>query len=209
MASTDAQLAPFKNQACRITFALRLNTGALNSGAAGLDSEVSLDGGTFTDCTNEATEIATSSGIYYLDLTSGEMNADTVAVVVKSSTPNAVTLDYVMYPQSFTNLITANVGALNANITSAARLATSCAQMIVASVDSATYAPTTVDFETSLTSNLATDFYKGRSLIFTSGGLGLQAARIVGSVYTGNNKHKLTVTALTAAPANGVFFIIV
>jgi hypothetical protein len=63
MASTDARPVPIKNTAFRLTFALRLNTGGVSSGAAGLDSEISKDGGTFVDCTNEATEIATSSGI--------------------------------------------------------------------------------------------------------------------------------------------------
>ena len=102
MASTDASPWPVKNQAFRVTFDLRLNTGALNTGAAGLDSEVSKDAGTFTDCTNEATEIATSSGHYYLDLTSTEMDADTVCIQIKSSTTNAVTQTIVLYPVSIT-----------------------------------------------------------------------------------------------------------
>lgn len=102
MAATDASPWPIKGQAFRVSFDLRLNTGALNTGAAGLDSEVSKDAGTFSDCTNEATEIATSSGHYYLDLTSTEMTADTVVVQVKSSTTNAVTQTLVLYPVSIT-----------------------------------------------------------------------------------------------------------
>lgn len=99
MASTDARPVPIKNTAFRAYFDLRLNTGAVNTGASGLDSEVSKDGGTFADCTNEATEIATSSGHYYLDLTSTEMNADSVVVQVKSTTTDAVTRTIVIYPQ--------------------------------------------------------------------------------------------------------------
>lgn len=99
MASTDANPQPKKNVAFRVTFPIYDNTGALVTGASGLDSEVSKDAGTFTDCTNEATEIATSSGIYYLDLTSTEMNADTVAVIVKTSTSDAKTTVLVFYPQ--------------------------------------------------------------------------------------------------------------
>lgn len=98
MASTDATPLPKKNTAYRVTFPILDNTGALVTGAAGLDSEVSKDGGTFADCTNEATEIATSSGVYYLDLTSTEMNADTVAIIVKTSTTNAKTTTLVLYP---------------------------------------------------------------------------------------------------------------
>lgn len=99
MASTDARPVPIKNTAFRVYFPILNNTGALVTGAAGLDSERSIDGGTFADCTNEATEVATSSGIYYLDLTSGEMNGDCVVVIVKTSTTDAKTTTLVFYPQ--------------------------------------------------------------------------------------------------------------
>jgi hypothetical protein len=99
MASTDALPLPRKNVAYRVTFPILDADGDLVTGATGLDSEVSKDGGTFTDCTNEATEIATSSGIYYLDLSSTEMNADTVAVIVKTSSSGAKTTVLIFYPQ--------------------------------------------------------------------------------------------------------------
>jgi hypothetical protein len=102
MASTDASPWPVKNQAFRVTFPIWKNDSTLITGATGLDSEVSKDGGTFADCTNEATEIATSSGIYYLDLTASEMNADTVAVIVKSSSTGAVTTVLTLYTVSLT-----------------------------------------------------------------------------------------------------------
>lgn len=110
MASTDAKPVPQKNVAYRVTFPILDADGDLVTGAAGLDSEVSKDGGTFADCTNEATEIATSSGVYYLDLTSTEMNADTVAVIVKTSTSGAKTTTLVMYPEE-TGDIRVNVTA--------------------------------------------------------------------------------------------------
>lgn len=99
MASTDATAIPVKNQAYRLTFPILDADGDLVTGATGLDSEVSKDAGTFADCTNEATEIATSSGMYYLDLTSTEMNADTVAIIVKTSSSGAKTTPIVLYPQ--------------------------------------------------------------------------------------------------------------
>lgn len=99
MASGDALPVPRKNTAYRVTFGLFKSDGTLITGAAGLDSEVSKDAGTFADCTNEATEIATSSGVYYLDLTSTEMNADTVCVLVKSSSTGAVPVVLPLYPQ--------------------------------------------------------------------------------------------------------------
>lgn len=58
---------------------------------------MSKDGGTFTDGTNEAVEVATSSGMYTLSLTATEMNADIVAVITKTTTTNAKTAVNVMY----------------------------------------------------------------------------------------------------------------
>lgn len=98
MASTDARPVPIKNTALRATFPILDADGDLVTGAAGLDSEVSKDGGAYADCTNEATEIG-SSGTYYLDLTSTEMNADTVSIIVKTSTTDAKTTVLVLYPQ--------------------------------------------------------------------------------------------------------------
>ena len=99
MASTDARPIPIKNTAFRAVFPILDADGDLVTGATGLDSEVSKDQGTFADCTNEATEIATASGMYYLDLTSTEMNADCVAVIVKTTSTGAKTTVLVFYPE--------------------------------------------------------------------------------------------------------------
>jgi hypothetical protein len=104
MASTDASPVPVKNKAWRVTFPILDADGDLVTGATGLDSEVSKDGGTFADAASEATEIATSSGMYYLDLTATEMNADTVAIIVKTSTVGAKTTVLVCYPYAITEL---------------------------------------------------------------------------------------------------------
>lgn len=98
-AATDASPRPLYGVAYRLVFPIFDNTGALVTGAAGLDSEVSKDQGTFADATNEATEIATSSGMYYLDLTASEMAARTVSIIVKTSTSNAKTTPIVLYPE--------------------------------------------------------------------------------------------------------------
>lgn len=76
------------------------------TGATGLDSEVSKNGDTFADCTNEATEIATSSGMYYLLLTAAEMTADVVAVIVKTSSSGAKTTPITLYPRKLVTLRT-------------------------------------------------------------------------------------------------------
>lgn len=98
MASTDATAVPVKNQAYRVTLPILDADGDLVTGATAPDSEVSKDGGAFADATNEITEIATASGMYFLDLTATEMNADTVSVIVKTTSTGAKTTPIVMYP---------------------------------------------------------------------------------------------------------------
>ena len=110
MASTDAQPIPKKNTAYRHYFAIRSNTGGLVTTWAGQDSERSLDGASFADATNEATEIGTS-GCGFIDLTAAEMNTD--ATVLKVSLTNAGSLDYVVtfFPESLGDIRTSLGGA--------------------------------------------------------------------------------------------------
>ncbi len=95
MASGDANIVPQKNVAYRVTFPIFDSSGDLDTGATSPDSERSIDGGTFADCSNEATEIATNSGMYFLDLNASEMNGDTVALIIKSG---GKTTPIVLYP---------------------------------------------------------------------------------------------------------------
>lgn len=116
MASTDAIPVPRKNTAFRWTFAIRKPSDAtLITTWAGMDSEVSLDGGSFSDCTNEATEIGTS-GVGYIDLTAAEMNADCVVLKVTVTNSGAVPLVFVFYPESAGDyrIDTTNIDAIKA-----------------------------------------------------------------------------------------------
>jgi hypothetical protein len=75
------------------------------------DSERSLNGDTFADCTNEATEIATSTGVCYLTLTAAEMTADIVAVRVQST--GAKTTVLTLYPRKLAVLATGTAQGSN------------------------------------------------------------------------------------------------
>lgn len=81
----DAHVVPIYDGRYRIVFPIFAADGSLVTAAAGLDSEVSKDQGTFVDCVNEAVEIASLSGVYRLDLTADEMQADGVTVICKST----------------------------------------------------------------------------------------------------------------------------
>jgi hypothetical protein len=96
--ANDAHPYPIYNARYRVTFPILDADGDLVTAATGLDSELSQDQGTFADATNEATEIATSSGVYYLDLIATELDTKQTAVIVKTTTSGAKTTPMVLYP---------------------------------------------------------------------------------------------------------------
>ena len=119
MVAGDAKPIPIKAAAFRVTFPILDADGDLVTGAATLDSEFSEDAAAFGDCASEATEIATSSGMYYLDLATTEMDGDTVAIIVKTGTAGAKTTPIVMYPQSAANPIRVDIQAISGDVTAA------------------------------------------------------------------------------------------
>jgi len=88
---------PKKNAAFVLEFPIYDADGDPVSSAAALDSEVSIDGGAFVDCTNEATEITAGDGQYALSLTAAEMNGDRIMVITKTTTSGAKTAVNLMY----------------------------------------------------------------------------------------------------------------
>lgn len=84
--------------------------GDLVTGATTPDAEISKNGDTFADCTNESTEIATSSGVYYLTLTGTELTTDIATVIAKSATAGMKTTVSVLYPRK---LVTIRSGTCN------------------------------------------------------------------------------------------------
>jgi len=206
MASTDARPIPIKNVAYRVTFPILDADGDLVTGAAGLDSEVSKDAGTFTDCANEATEIATASGMYYLDLSSTEMNADCVAIIVKTSTSGAKTVPIVLYPQE-TGDIKTDVTSFNGDATAASNIAKTTAvigRCTVTTGGSTTSIPTSACAPT----GVAADQFKGRIITFdadtTTTALRGQSTDITASSAAAT--PTFTVTALTTSPVSGDTF---
>lgn len=114
MAAGDASIPyPVYGAAFRITFPILDNDGDLVANAAALDTEISKDGGGITDATNEATVVATTSGLYYLDLTYLEMQCSTLAGKAQSSTADSKDTPFVLYPRRLPVLAagTAQAGA--------------------------------------------------------------------------------------------------
>jgi hypothetical protein len=78
--------------------------GDLVTGATTPDAEISKNGDTFADCTNESTEIATSSGIYYLSLTGTELTCDVATIIAKSATSGMKTTVATLYPRKLVSI---------------------------------------------------------------------------------------------------------
>lgn len=144
MAASDARPVPRRGEAFRVYFPILDADGDPVSGAASLDSEVSLDGAAFADCTNEATEIGTS-GLYYLDLTVAEMTADAVIIRVQTATAGAKTTPMVLYPEEAGDYRAA-VTSMGAGVLDAAAIA----------ADAITAAKVAADVGTEIRTGLAT-----------------------------------------------------
>jgi len=80
------------------------------------DSELSQDSGTFADATNEATEIATASGIYYLDLIATETDTTNTTVQVKAGAGNRTGV-FTLSPRRLPVLRTGTCGAAGSTTT--------------------------------------------------------------------------------------------
>jgi hypothetical protein len=90
-----------------IIYPFRDADGDLVSAATTPDAEISKNGDTFADCTNESTEIATNSGVWYLSLTGTELTCDVAAIQAKSATAGMKTTVAVLYPRK---LVTSRSG---------------------------------------------------------------------------------------------------
>ena len=99
MASTDALPIPRKNAAYRVYFPILKNDGSIITGWTSAAATISKDGGTSASATNAPTEIASSWGIGYLDLTATEMNADAVIIKATITNTGALAQVIVLYPQ--------------------------------------------------------------------------------------------------------------
>src|SRR5574337_377372 len=108
MASTDALPIPRKNVAFRMPFTIRnASTNALITSWTGTSggATISKDGGNYATTTNDPTEIQTS-GTGYIDLTSTEMNADSVIIKIALTNTGAEIAVFVLYPMEDTDIRT-------------------------------------------------------------------------------------------------------
>jgi len=101
-----------------------------------------------------------------------------------------------------------NAAKIGGSQVAADNLAVSAGTMQIGTVEDANTTPTTTLFAASDITEATAEHFRGRSLIFTSGGLLRQATRIESYALV-SGEGRFTVVALTEAPADGDTFIIV
>lgn len=100
-----------------------------------------------------------------------------------------------------------DIEAIGGEADAATRLANSALTMVVQTVDTTAFAPTTTAFECNLVLPLV-DCIKGRGVFWRTGTLAYHAAR-VNSYSQAGGRGRITVAQMPAAPANGDTFVLV
>jgi hypothetical protein len=106
-----------------------------------------------------------------------------------------------------TDEVSADVVKINGSASAAIRQQLAADQILPGTVDTASFTPSTTQFEADDITEPTADHYNGRIIIFTSGALIGQATDITDYEKVGSN-GRFTVTAITEAPANDSTFII-
>lgn len=158
------------------------------------DANYSIDGGTWTQCTNTVAIAVTSAELWKLTLTAAETSGTYIAIAITDAASKVVEDQALICSTVFSGQIEANQG------------------IVIGEVDNATFTPTTTAFEAlrlspNTTEETTADHYNGRNVLFTSGVL-LGQMTDIQDYALANSKEKFTVTALTEAASDGDRFVV-
>ncbi len=101
-----------------------------------------------------------------------------------------------------------NVAEIDGSTASAQNLRLTTGTVVQGTVDTATFTPTTTQFEASNITEATTDHFKSRIVVWTSGPLKDSVTDITGYSLVGG-KGRFTVTQMVEAPADGNTFVII
>ena len=162
--------------------------------AAG-DTDLSIDGGTWTQATNTVAIAVSGAAMWKLTLTAAECTGSRIAIAIIDSATKAVEDQAIICTTQLSGQIEANQG------------------IIIGEVDTpATFTATTIAFEgfrlsPNVTEEATSSHYLNRNLLFTSGALLGEQTRIT-SYALANSKEKFGYDALTEAPADGDRYVV-
>lgn len=157
------------------------------------DVTYSIDGAAFSNTSNNPAH--EGGGIYSLAITAAEtLGGIIVFKIVDQTDPKTWEDQCVIVNTNLSGWVEGNQS------------------IIIGEVDSATFTPTTTEFEgfrisPNATEEATADHYNGRLITFTSGAL-LGQQTTISDYSLANSKEKFVVTALTEAPGDGDNYII-
>jgi hypothetical protein len=204
MATSDARPIPIKGTAYRVTFPILDADGDLVPSATGL-ANVLIKDTTVTTAAGTVTQLGTS-GMYFLDLTGTEMTADTIVILITTTSSGAKTTPIVLYPQEAGD-IKVDVQSFNGDATGAGNIAFTTAAIGRGTVGGGSSLTSIVT--SAFVPTLATaDQLKGRIITFdvntTTAALRGQATDITAS--TTGSTPTFTVTSLVGSIGSGDTF---
>lgn len=157
------------------------------------DAYYSIDGGTWTQCTNTVAIAVTGAAMWKLTLTALECTGGTIAIAIVDTATKAVEDQAIIC----TTQLSGQIEATKA--------------IPIREVDTATEAASTTTMEALAISapavEVTADHYNGRLIAWSSGVLRGQMTDITDYI-TQNSKERFTFTATTEAPGDGDRFVI-
>jgi len=157
-----------------------------------------------------------TGGVYGVPLnTTDTATLGPLKLLINKSGALPVWDEWMVVPANIYNSFVANSEILNTNVYQIAGLTTArdyfaaaIGSMETGTVDNTAFTATTSVLETSSITTAATDHWVGAVIIFTSGTLNKQRARITAYSLNGG-RGRFTYTTVTSAPANATTFVIV
>ena len=128
---------------------------------------------------------------------SATVSGDITAILVDTGT----TIPALLPSSLSSGRMRSDILAINAIVAAAANLSASAATMVLGTIDTTGFTPTTTEFEVDDITEATTDHYNNRLIFFRTGALAGQMTEISAYALTGGRGH-FTVVAMTEAPAD-------
>jgi hypothetical protein len=158
------------------------------------DADYSIDGGTWTQCTNTVAIAVSGAAMWKLTLTAAEMSGTRIAVAIVDAATKAVEDQSLIIHTGLGPQLEATLGIVIGEVETAQTAASTT------TMEAHFLAPTTTIEQTD-------DHYNGRLILWTTGVLTGQMTDITDYTYTNSNAD-FTFTAVTDTPGDADRFVI-
>jgi len=216
MAATNANIVPVKGRIYRFYFPWYKSDGKLLASATTTASQISKDGGNFTTVDDGNPNQVETSGVYFIDLTAAEMQADCIVYKATASDADSCVVTIPIYTQSTTSKIPVDLQTMGqTTVTTYSPIDAAVTQLALSAgliLPGTVYASNSTNtyFESESFTEATTDHFKGRSVLWTSGAMIGQASSITGYAFVATpSRGGFTIAQVTETVPAGTTFIIV